>query len=1075
MPQEPDIEELYEFVYGEQPPELREPLSEPPAWSPALTPPQQKAFGDPTPNTLLAGEKACISTDSMVYTGDGLIRLGRLPTELPLPGFSPLAKPVWSFNCATQKAVAAKTKAYWNEPSRDGVWFNFEHGSELTTSPIHPLWVCWQSPSDEHGFSYEKAEDIARQLKDGWRYWVPMMGHPNWNRKQLHQFHVVQRPQVCRVCGKPSAARGLCRSHYQNLVRYHDETHNLKDNITVPLTKDLAYAIGALIGDGSMNRSDTTERSVTFTNIDLECIDAVDAGLRQIGARLSKSHARKMSHIVSPPETIRQLIRQMDIGCLSYFKRIPNQIIESPKPVVAAFLSGLFDTDGTVDKAGNVQFCTTSEDLSLDVQNILMAFGLLCIRRPKKSASGRMTWTLSLHGQFAHKFGKEIGFKITRKQSRIKQPTISFKRPEGFNRNRYGFPSPIRATLKRIALDARDGTRDRAWHDKHRRLHSFGSIPQRAKVDKFCALYNCRDQLTPFLVSDIWSEIVSASPTSLARLADLNVPGHHSFLANGLVHHNSGKSVCACHKLVRHCYEAGDPRRLEPVTALALIIVRTYGAGDFGVWYDLEQLVLPAWRDGNRQPAWLYTGPPEGDRRNPDNWKENPHAFELMDGGIGLEYTATKHDVKTKASKIFIRNRFGSWSLVVMLSIPYAIQIIDRVKGPSPSFVYVEELTDTENQQYHSYPSAQLDRRRGTGITPHQYVASCNPAGPSHWVYKLWFEQNQCDDEEKRNPEFAYHHLPFIDNIPFVGPKYLTRLSSAFKHDPIEVARLIDGVWQDRPAGQPIFAGDWATAVHVKPAPGTQAHRNGLGLTPTFGFTILVGHDPGPVNYSVTFLQLITIAGQKLVAKVFDELNFVGKYMPYARVVNAVMRRMLFWAEYLNKLRPPQLITSATQLPNSVTAIPFEHIADAAAFNQLTNEGRFENVIIEDLSRNWHEQQAALKTPNINLITPIRMFPAPKGDDSVPARTQMVKHLLQTEALAVSARCTKLIEMFSLLESEDPRERKYDPNHAFRPKSGIYKHAFDSLTYPLFKYLSHGFTNVLRTQQLPAPRVYEMR
>ena len=102
-----------------------------------------------------------------------------------------------------------------------------------------------------------------------------------------------------------------------------------------------------------------------------------------------------------------------------------------------------------------------------------------------------------------------------------------------------------------------------------------------------------------------------------------------------------------------------------------------------------------------------------------------------MDNGIGLQYTESKLDPKTKASKIWIGNRYGGWSMAILISIPHAKSIEARVKGPAPSFVYIEELTNCESVKYYSYLRAQLVRRRGMGTPPRPTASSPLPGGTS--------------------------------------------------------------------------------------------------------------------------------------------------------------------------------------------------------------------------------------------------------------------------------------------------------------------------------------------------------
>ena len=177
----------------------------------------------------------------------------------------------------------------------------------------------------------------------------------------------------------------------------------------------------------------------------------------------------------------------------------------------------------------------------------------------------------------------------------------------------------------------------------------------------------------------------------------------------------SGKTIGFAHKLTRHLYEEEN--------ALVLIIAPSIRTGAEGIWHDLDTLVLPLWEEG-----------------------------------INLEYTDSKLDPTTKDSHRWVRNRYGGWGKMLLVSIPYAAAVQARIKGPAPSHVYVDELTQCDGVEYFRYPAAQLGRRRGI-IGPQQFCASCNPEGPSHWVYKQFFE-DIIDDKGKRDKRYKIHHVP---------------------------------------------------------------------------------------------------------------------------------------------------------------------------------------------------------------------------------------------------------------------------------------------------------------------------
>lgn len=912
---------------------------------PDLNPTQQLIFDDPARFILAHGEKGCRTLDTQIYTESGLIRLGKMaPKDCVSSQFSTIHAPVQSWDDCNLRSTVCAANAYWSESGDEAMRVVLSHGGEFTGSPRHPIWVCWARADEPHAFGYKSVSEIKSARALGYRFWTPLMGHPHW----------IGVPQ--KSCG-------------------------------FEITPKLAYSIGALIGDGSLNISTGDNRSIYFTNNDPECVEAVRAGLLEINCLLQQR--RKKIDYVARGSAIREIVRVLDIDHLSYFKRIPDAIIESPKEVISEFLSGLFDTDGTTDKPGNIQFCTVSEKLSMDVQDILAAFGILCVRRPRKSVSKRPTWTLSMMGENAFKFGQEIGFKITRKQQRILKPRFSSLCPCGFNRNRYGFPDPIRRAMKEIALSSRDVGRSREWHDTHRHLHSFGSVPARAKVNHFMSLYTCAERLRPFLVSDNWLEVVSVTDAR-ARLADLSVPGTHSFLAAGTINHNSGKTIGVGHKDIRHAYENND--------ALVLIVSPSIRTGNEGVWHDLITLVIPQWAEG-----------------------------------FGLEHSDSKLDPNTKDRHIWIGNRFGGWSKLLLMSIPHSSQVKARVKGPAPSFVHIEEITECDGREYFTHLSAQIGRRRGIA-GPQQFIATCNAEGPEHWVYRVFFEESLDPVTKERNPKYSIYHVPISENIHRLPDGYVENLYETYKNDPIQLRRLIHGEWISMPTGNAIFKDQWSAQVHFR-----GDFARGSFLHPVKGFPIDVGWDPGPTNFAISFQQTLPTAEGKLLTIVFDEINHVSKPTPYRTVVAEVLRKMDFWSEIED------------------FEFTYEHSADDACFNQVRGDGRFDFVTLQDLSRDeagW---------PRILLKA------CPKGPDSVPAAVRMMQAMLQDGELYVSAKCPKHKESFEHLESELVKEGVYDPHAGYRPKRSPYLHQFDACRYALLRRRLRG---VDREEKIIKPKVY---
>lgn len=488
-------------------------------------------------------------------------------------------------------------------------------------------------------------------------------------------------------------------------------------------------------------------------------------------------------------------------------------------------------------------------------------------------------------------------------------------------------------------------------------------------IDRFSEAVASEEQENTEPIS--WSP--SLSPTQQKIFDD---PSNY-ILAYG--ERGSGKTFSlGGHKLVRHCY--------ENFNALALIIVGVRSQATLGgVWHKLQVEILPEWKDG-----------------------------------IGLTHTDERQDTQ-KNLYIDIENRFGGHSRVVLISIPYGAFIKDRIKGFEPSLVFVDELTNLDTADYFNAVVQQLGRRQGIH-GPQQYLAACNPDGPSHWVYKRFFEEPY-DNDGNWNNDYSTYHVPIKENEKNLPLGYYQRILEAVKNDPVEEARMVRGEWIDRPAGDAIFGPYFNKQLH-------ELGDSKTGILPNIDYPIICGWDPGSVNNATIFMQLIH-GSDKSVWVIFDELVVINRKLPYTSLIPMVMRKMSYWNRKMDH------------------SFRFIHISDNSAFNQFrAKTGSYDVKDIEEISRS--------KAETFNL-EPIRMKAAPKFSGSVEARVRLTISKLQNEELLMSTQCVNISKMFRNLVSEKPGKH-YDPNIAFKPKRSVYVHAFDAMSYPIIFFQNNTFT-----------------
>jgi len=445
-----------------------------------------------------------------------------------------------------------------------------------------------------------------------------------------------------------------------------------------------------------------------------------------------------------------------------------------------------------------------------------------------------------------------------------------------------------------------------------------------------------------------------------------------------------GKTYVLGHKIVRHAY--------ENFNALCLIIVGVRSqATQGGIWDKLFTEILPRWKDG-----------------------------------IGLEYADERMD-EQRYRFFMIRNRHGGWSKVTLMSVPYGASIRGRIRGFEPSFVFVDELTTLDTPDYFDAVVQQVGRRPGiTGAQ--QYCAACNPDGPSHWVYRRFFElpyQESYDEKGKVvkregewDPDYQVFHLQMEENRDYLNPSYYKTVVEATRSDPIEHKRMVEGLWIDRPSGRAIFKDTFLQEIHVR---GTVRNR----VIPSVNFPLICGYDLGSVNNAIVFMQMIPTK-EKVVWVVFDEMVYTNKKLSYQVLVRHLVRRMGFWNKVLGK------------------PMKWLHISDNSAFNQhRAATGSYDVLDVERFSRPV--------ASSFEGIDPIKMKAAPKFPGSVEARVRLTTSLLVQEQLVVSATCVKMIDMFRNLESVKVRRGDYDPSAAFKPKRSVHLHPFDAFSYPVLQ------------------------
>lgn len=391
------------------------------------------------------------------------------------------------------------------------------------------------------------------------------------------------------------------------------------------LTEDYAYLLGLLIGDGRC----TTRDGVQVCVCEPEMEDIIQGLFQRLFGRKGKifGHWAFFCGV-----ELRAFLAHLGLEYRrSWQKLVPQSVWTSPKSAVAAFLRGLFDTDGTVRRAGrndtsaDIKLTTTSRPLAEEIQQLLLSFGIVShiqtVQTTGKTSyihgrairSARPLHHVRIRGASSVSvFEKEIGFGLLRKACLLR----SIVNEKGAKRNLLVIPNQ-RERVRRLwdKLPSTEHQRDVT------RIGRWFRDPSTKGTKELTY-----EKLTEFL--DAYEETLSGDPDfeylrtsytmghyytrikrlqkSKAHVYDFVVSGVHTFTANGFVCHNSGKDptkvdrsgAYAARQAAKSVVASGLATRCELQVAYVIgvadpisLFVETFGTGTMRD-EDLGRLII---------------------------------------------------------------------------------------------------------------------------------------------------------------------------------------------------------------------------------------------------------------------------------------------------------------------------------------------------------------------------------------------------------------------------------------------------------------------------------------------------
>lgn len=293
------------------------------------------------------------------------------------------------------------------------------------------------------------------------------------------------------------------------------------------VNEELAWLMGILTSEGSIN----SKHSLYVQMTDKNCIDRIATILQKYTDNKVSIDYRKAYFddrgwdckerwtVRTCDLTFRNKLKELGLDrnkC--YTKKIPHSILRSPKSVVIAYLSGLFEGDGSCfhwkqDKITNhlgIAYYSVCEQLCTDVQILLRKLDIFASKNHRKSKiSDKKQWFLRINGENAYRLGKLLN--ISKWNNLVDTAFI-------YNNPMYGI-SPIKDRFRINGYTEGKGF-NVAWAD---------SLEEAVILrDKY---YDNR--IPAFKVVKV------EKLEEQQHLYDYFIPNNHTFNANGFVQHNS--------------------------------------------------------------------------------------------------------------------------------------------------------------------------------------------------------------------------------------------------------------------------------------------------------------------------------------------------------------------------------------------------------------------------------------------------------------------------------------------------------------------------------------------------------
>ena len=306
-----------------------------------------------------------------------------------------------------------------------------------------------------------------------------------------------------------------------------------------PISIDSARLCGMLTADGYLAQEQRTE----FTNDQEELLVFVEEAFSSYGHTYRRHRKGTKGMYVYLSDTKGNTKLHQDLG-LTYAKskdkKVPQCILEAPKTTQLAFLSGYLECEMSIEVPKcAIEVTSASRELLEQIQLMLLNMGYVANLSDKKVKGYEDNWygRITLGAIDSDRLLKELDFLTEQRKKQV----IKFQKAfASRKRNPKGQTTPFGKELVQAYKDT--------YPNPPKGMKKAFDFPKTISIDRLRELINMYPNGLPEYKaildnlldpSFVYSQVVSIEDAGYEPTYDLHMPETHSFIANGMVNHNT--------------------------------------------------------------------------------------------------------------------------------------------------------------------------------------------------------------------------------------------------------------------------------------------------------------------------------------------------------------------------------------------------------------------------------------------------------------------------------------------------------------------------------------------------------